>query len=369
MDLTGGVSELISLQDDGGDMFTDDSRAELFSRLETELGAGSLVCSAIRSGPSGQSSVTDTGLVRGAAYPVTGVRRVTLSESGLVTRIIRHRERLCLVRLRCSVSSDDGDQRLYDVSKMSSLLTRSSDWRSVSVKEREKLGLMTSHNTEVWIPWDDFLHQFTDLSITHTINTSVWTFNKTWREFRCTSEWRKPARAGGCFNHVDTFLNNPQFRFDVSQPNTEVIIHLSQLPQHKKSILNTSSDKSRLVIGFHILRVESNRECRLHSIMKNSDVASCDYIRSTHVSLRKRLDQGRYFLIPTTFSPGHETGFLLRVWSDQCSGVTSVTRDSPRSGVITCWSVSAPTMVTRLTVVSASDLSKQGIMGGESINN
>ena len=30
--------------------------------------------------------------------------------------------------------------------------------------------------------WDDFVDQFTDLSINHLINTSLFSFSKTWKE-------------------------------------------------------------------------------------------------------------------------------------------------------------------------------------------
>ena len=62
------------------------------------------------------------------------------------------------------------------------------------------------------MPWDDFVVQFTDLSITHLINTSLLSFSKTWREFTAQSRWSRPARAGGCLNHTATFLDNPQYR-------------------------------------------------------------------------------------------------------------------------------------------------------------
>jgi hypothetical protein len=34
----------------------------------------------------------------------------------------------------------------------------------------------------VRMSWDDFIEQFTDLSINHLINTSIFSFSKTWNE-------------------------------------------------------------------------------------------------------------------------------------------------------------------------------------------
>ena len=77
------------------------------------------------------------------------------------------------------------------------------------------------------MPFDDFLTHFTEMSICRLINTSVFSLSKTWKETQLFGSWRLgrgspgdgtsyvPNRAGGCLNHPDTFLDNPQYRFDV----------------------------------------------------------------------------------------------------------------------------------------------------------
>ena len=270
--------------DDGAKLFIDDDKSsDLFSRLEEELEHQSLVCCAIRARQN-EDEMTECGLIRGNVYAVTGVRRVSVSEpgiAGIVSRITG-REKLNLVRLKSNasdqqVTGEHSEQRLYGVTNLTMLLTRSPEWRGVSHKERQKLGLISQHESEFWVAWDDFLFQFTDLSITHLINTSVLTFSKTWHESSCSSEWSKPGLAGGCFNHSQTFLNNPQFRFDINHHEADIIIQLSQVTDKNPTVLNM--DKVKLVIGFHILKVESNREYRLHSLMQNSEDFSSDYIR------------------------------------------------------------------------------------------
>ena len=39
------------------------------------------------------------------------------------------------------------------------------------------------------MPWDDFVSEFTDLSINHLINTSLFSFSKTWQEFTKVDHW------------------------------------------------------------------------------------------------------------------------------------------------------------------------------------
>lgn len=94
------------------------------------------------------------------------------------------------------------------------------------------------------MPFEDFVLQFTDVSLTHLINTSLFSFSKTWRESKMTSSWsRTGGRAGGCLNHPATFLDNPQLRFDLSK-NEEVIIQLSQMEDRAKVLARSDISMS-----------------------------------------------------------------------------------------------------------------------------
>lgn len=63
-----------------------------------------------------------------------------------------------------------------------------------------------------------------------------------------------------------------------------------------------------------LLQVELNRKYRMHSAQQK--VAGSIYINSRCVFLRKELKEGRYVIIPTTFDPGQQGEFLLRVFTD-----------------------------------------------------
>ena len=80
------------------------------------------------------------------------------------------------------------------------------------------------------MPFDDFLTHFSELSICRLINTSIFSLSKTWKEAQFFGSWKATSasnlevgdkeptshkvdlrsRAGGCLNHPETFLNNPQ---------------------------------------------------------------------------------------------------------------------------------------------------------------
>ena len=120
------------------------------------------------------------------------------------------------------------------------------------------------------------------------------------------------------------------------------------------------------MIGFHVLEVESNREHRLHTMIPQceSNSGASDYIKSSHIFMRKHLSPGRYIILPSTFQPGQEGRFLLRLFSETSSGLTSLETDQPAPPCfLQCWG-SLPVMVTRLTITSAQGLLKQDLIGG-----
>lgn len=70
--------------------------------------------------------------------------------------------------------------------------------------------------------FDDFCQYFTDLILCRLINTSYLSIHKTWEEEVMRGSWtprQDPLRnrSGGCINHKNTFLQNPQ----VSSPEQE----------------------------------------------------------------------------------------------------------------------------------------------------
>jgi len=354
VDFTGGVSELITLENDGGlKLFEEeDKKTELYNRIFQEVSEHALVCCAIRARKGEEQQKTEYGLVKGHAYGVTAVKKVPIGETGLVA-FFKGREKVPLVRLRNPWGEKEWNGAFSDGSV---------EWRSITSKEKEKLGLVTEDDGEFWMPWDDFVIQFTDLSINHLINTSLFSFSKTWKEYVSLASWTKPDRAGGCLNHPTTFLDNPQYRFDInSKEDEEIIIQLSQMDDGNTVLIK---DKLKLVIGFHLLKVESNREYRLHKRIPGSDCGASDYIRSRHVFLRKTLSPGRYFIIPTTFDPNEEAKFLLRLFSDKSSDLSPVLLDEPKDPCcLGCGCGSRPQIVTRVTVLSATGLKKQDMMG------
>jgi calpain-5 len=155
-------------------------------------------------------------------------------------------------------------------------------------------------------------------------------------------------------------------RFDINTTSgddtKEIIIQLSQ--RDSRSLLMDTQEN--LVIGFSILKVESNRKYRLHQFSSADAIAAkSDYIKTKHIFVRtSSLGPGRYIIIVTTFEPGQTTDYLLRIFTQQDTDLTLLTKDVPIPKWYQCFT-KQPVLMTRITVKSASGLEKQDVFGSK----
>ncbi|XP_036404357.1 calpain-5-like [Megalops cyprinoides] len=158
----------------------------------------------------------------------------------------------------------------------------------------------------------------------------------------------KRSRCGGCINHRDTFLNNPQFMFEVQGEGDEVLICLQQ---EDRRIRRREGNGENLPIGFEVLRVEVNRTSRVQCV--GEQAASSVYMDSRSVALRVTLGPGRYALLPTTFQPGATGRFLLRLFSHSHVRLRELKEDLPPPSVWLCC-MAQPCVVTTVHLRRAS---------------
>ncbi|XP_069748966.1 calpain-5-like [Narcine bancroftii] len=239
----------------------------------------------------------------------------------------------------------------------------SQEWKKVSRKECKRIGVHVKNDGEFWMMFQDWCELFTNVIACRLINTSFWSIHKTWDEVILDGAWKiheDPLinRAGGCTNYLETFLQNPQYVFDVTKEEDEVLVSLQQ---RDKRIHRVEGKEINLIIGFNIFQVELNREYRMHSLFKK--VFTSAYRATRSIFLRMDLKKGRYVIIPTTLEPSSEGDFLLRVYTDKASGCRELTLDKPE---ITLWNIILryPRIVTQLHLHSARDLPKQDSSGG-----
>lgn len=113
----------------------------------------------------------------------------------------------------------------------------------------------------------DFATNFTDLSVCRQINTSFFTLKTRFHEKIFFGAWvvdRTKAnlglknRAGGCANYRETFLQNPQYRFDVTEDSAEHPVLISLL--QNDIIERRRQGAAYITIGIHVMKVSWNEE-------------------------------------------------------------------------------------------------------------
>ncbi|XP_037052376.1 calpain-5-like [Bradysia coprophila] len=336
VDFTSGLSEVIELKENG---YKTDviAKHKLRKQLLRKHEEHALMCCAISARDSSEFEVrTKTGLVIGHAYGITAVRDINLGTAGLLS-FFKGGDKLTLLRLRNPWGAKEWNGPFSDGSP---------EWKRIALSEQEKLGLTFEEDGEFWMHFDDFVAEFTELSICHLINTSFFTWRKTWRETMIKGEWKRPDLAGGCPNH-DSFLKNPQYVFTVPKDDMEIIVQIVQAD--RRGIAETYNS-----IGFHIMRVEENRAYRIHT--KRKKVITSDYVNTRSVYFQGTLKKGRHALLPTTFEPNIETEFVLRIFSEDYIDVDELTEDHPKPMWLCAPFCSMPTCVTSITVTKASQL-------------
>ncbi|KAK8746450.1 hypothetical protein OTU49_017024 [Cherax quadricarinatus] len=353
VDLTSGVSAHLDLTVGG---YTDDfeKRKQLFKMMSKEMNEHALMCCAIAAHNHEEVEMrTNVGLVKGHAYGITACRKINIGDTGLFS-LFKGAQKMRMIRLKNPWGEREWNGAFSDGSP---------EWSKVSASEREKLGLTFEDDGEFWMTFEDFVEHFTDLSICFLINTKLLSFSKTWHETVFYDAWtigvrgHNTDRAGGCPNNKDTFLRNPQYRFDVKDEVDDVIFHLMQKDTRDRK----QEGIQNLVVGFHVMKVEENRRYRVHR--SHDSIATSDYIRTRAIFLREQLKQGRYVVIPTTFKPDETGEFIFRMYTSRDPDAKELTKDEPKIPWYSC--VKKPSIVTAVTVKSASDLEKQSSFGGE----
>nr|CAD7407221.1 unnamed protein product [Timema cristinae] len=216
------------------------------------------------------------------------------------------------------------DERNTSVSNsnLNRVLSTNPDWTKMNDAQRERIGLTFDEEGEFWMPLEDFVSLFTELTFCRLLNINMFSLSQSWSEAVVRGAWSTGVhgssedRSGGCSSAFSgTFLRNPQFLLDVGVDGDELLIQLLQGPSDGEQ---NSVAMQSLLIGFSIIKVEENRKYRLHKLWDHTPVlVVCDPIRRRQIYYRGPIAQGRYILVPTAHKPGDEGPFLLRIFSSR----------------------------------------------------
>ena len=124
---------------------------------------------------------------------------------------------------------------------------RSPEWGCLSDSEKRQLNLNFEDDGEFWISFQDFKHNFKSLEICNLGPDSLTSDSlggkqkHRWEMCVENGRWKKRVSAGGCWNFLDTFWTNPQFRVKVVDPDEDddenmgtIVIGLMQKNMRKR---------------------------------------------------------------------------------------------------------------------------------------
>ncbi|KAL5005458.1 hypothetical protein ScPMuIL_018914 [Solemya velum] len=346
-DFTGGVSNFMSLKEARKETNAEEHTA-LFVKMQKEMERKSLMAASIPAESSEEmEATTDCGLVKGHAYGITQVKNISLEGTGGFFGF--GGEKLAMIRIRNPWGQGEWKGAFSDGSE---------EWNKISKSDREKVGLTFEEDGEFWMSFEDFCKYYDNVSICRVVNTSFFSLAKTWHEGVGHGSWKKPDRVGGCLNNKETFLHNPQFRFDITSDEDEPIMQLMQ-----KSTRGEGGSQN-ITIGFTIVKVEENRRCRIHDLAYQEIVKSTVFRDSRSIFLRHTLKKGRYVIIACTFDAGVEGDFIFRIYSTTANSFFQLIHNKPEASALNCCA-KAPQLLTQLTVMKAHDLEKQESGGAD----
>ncbi|KAF6214552.1 hypothetical protein GE061_009295 [Apolygus lucorum] len=334
----------------------DRQRVELFSeRIKENIEFPTNSCclmqhkttySAKAPGGSG-SERTELGLMRGHSYHMTDIKKAYLGETTLRS-LFNGREKVAMLRFRDSREQEkkppgspdsalsEGNPFAFSTDVLSRLRSKNSDWQQIKDSERQRIGLNFRDPREFWMPIEDVVSEFNEVSLCRLVTENVFiSTGKKWRGSSITGKWvdgprdSSMDRSGGGDSSQETFLHNPQYLFDINSE-TEVIFQLLQFVAEEA---RTPSVRIHLLMGFHVIKVEENRETRLHKLWDHTPVViTDDHKRTREMMYRGTMTKGRYILLPTLYKPGDESSYQVRALSQTSQiNLKELKVDEPKS--------------------------------------
>uniref|UniRef100_A0A8C8JRI2 Calpain 1, (mu/I) large subunit b n=1 Tax=Oncorhynchus tshawytscha TaxID=74940 RepID=A0A8C8JRI2_ONCTS len=306
-DFTGGVAEFYELRK---------APKDLYRIIGKALERGSLLgCSIDITSAFDMEAVTFKKLVKGHAYSVTGLKQVDFR--GRMERLIRIRNPWGQVEWTGAWS-----WTLYTIPAPDNNLTQ-------PTPDPNQMEIFQFYQTDsICLPFPEFLRQFSRLEICNLTADALSDDSQSfWNTIKFDGGWRKGSTAGGCRNHPNTFWINPQYKItlleedDDPEDEEEACSFLVALMQKDRRRYRRQGQDMH-TIGFAIYEFKGCQSVHLKKdfFLKHSSCARSEtFINLREVSARLRLPPGEYLVVPSTFEPGKEADFVLRVFTEKQS--------------------------------------------------
>uniref|UniRef100_A0A3B4E213 Calpain catalytic domain-containing protein n=1 Tax=Pygocentrus nattereri TaxID=42514 RepID=A0A3B4E213_PYGNA len=296
-DFTGGVAEMYELRK---------APRDLHRIIAKALERGSLLgCSIDITSAFDMEAITFKKLVKGHAYSVTGLTEVNFRGN---------RERLIRVR-----------NPWGQVEWTGAWSDNSSEWNAIDPAEKEEMN-SKMEDGEFWMSFQEFKRQFSRLEICNltpdALNDDSLSY---WNTIKFEGGWRRGSTAGGCRNHANTFWINPQYKItlleedDDPEDDEKACSFLVALMQKDRRRYRKQGQDMH-TIGFAIYEFQGCQSVHLKKdfFLRHSSCARSEtFINLREVSSRLRLPPGEYLIVPSTFEPGKEADFVLRVFTEK----------------------------------------------------
>nr|CAD7262960.1 unnamed protein product [Timema shepardi] len=146
--------------------------------------------------------------------------------------LVFSKEKLSMVRLidargeerkpfRPSSAVDERNTSVSN-SNLNQVLSTNPDWTKMNDAQRERIGLTFDEEGEFWMPLEDFVSLFTELTLCRLLNINMFSLSQSWSEAVVRGAWSTGVhgssedRSGGCSSAFSgTFLRNPQARVSI----------------------------------------------------------------------------------------------------------------------------------------------------------
>uniref|UniRef100_A0A667X1V3 Calpain 10 n=1 Tax=Myripristis murdjan TaxID=586833 RepID=A0A667X1V3_9TELE len=213
-------------------------------------------------------------------------------------------------------------------------------WASVSPACAVELQGRTAVG-EFWLDEAEFLSHFDDVTVGYPISEeghlkSIYTGKLLKHSHQLVGRWIKGHSAGGSRNS-SSYSSNPKFWLKVCERG-EVLASLLQrrkcrnTEQHAQTPPEDSRNtkhQHHQAIALHMWKVEKRRFNLSRMLSKPPCASTHCHAYEREVVLHGQLEPGYYLLIPSTFLPGAEARFLIRVFSSSPTSLSALKTPGP----------------------------------------